>query len=173
VYDLFGILSHDYKNEAKNYKLYFPEEVFNIAPKIYKGEQFNELPYVMMDYPRYFTKQNIFAIRSFFWWGNFFSLTLHLSGKYKADNLHRIWNNIKNNEFNNWFIYTGKNEWQQNLNTTEYKKLSEVNNNLLTSEIFLKMPFIKISIKLSLHEWDKAYEFFMNNYAFILRMLNH
>ena len=32
--------------------------------------------------PAVFSKENIFAIRTMFWWGNFFSISLHVSGKY-------------------------------------------------------------------------------------------
>ncbi len=35
----------------------------------------------MLDYPRAFGRDSIFACRTFFWWGRFFSLTLHLAGR--------------------------------------------------------------------------------------------
>ena len=60
-----------------------PAEVAEISPKISKGENYNGLPYVMFDYPRFFTKENVFAVRTFFWWANYFSVTLHLKGEYK------------------------------------------------------------------------------------------
>ena len=52
-------------------------------PKISRGENYNGLPYVILDYPRHFTKEDIFAIRTMFLWGNDFSITLHLKGRYK------------------------------------------------------------------------------------------
>src|SRR3989337_3789488 len=61
----------------------FPEEIINSSPKISKGENYKGLPYLVLDYPRYFNKEDAFAIRILFWWGNFFSGTLHLSGIYK------------------------------------------------------------------------------------------
>src|SRR5437762_6528899 len=61
----------------------FPGQVTTVSPKISKGENYRGLPWFMLDYPRYFDKDNIFAIRAMFWWGNFFSTTLHLSGIYK------------------------------------------------------------------------------------------
>jgi hypothetical protein len=54
------------------------------APKISKGENYLGLPYVTLDHPRIFDKQDIFAVRTMFWWGNFFSITLHISGTYKT-----------------------------------------------------------------------------------------
>jgi hypothetical protein len=51
-------------------------------PRISKGEQYKGLPWVMLDYPRVFGKEDIFAIRTLFWWGHYFSVTLHLKGEY-------------------------------------------------------------------------------------------
>ncbi|RYG35601.1 MAG: hypothetical protein EOO01_31385, partial [Chitinophagaceae bacterium] len=48
--------------------------LFN-SPKIARGENYEGLPYVMLDYPRLFGKENIFAFRTMFWWGNFISVT--------------------------------------------------------------------------------------------------
>jgi hypothetical protein len=48
-----------------------PLSLISIPPKISKGENYNGLPYVMLDYPRNFKKEKVFAIRSFFWWGTF------------------------------------------------------------------------------------------------------
>src|SRR4051812_10400669 len=82
VYRLFGLLSEDYKNILQEYATALPAEVFASSPKIYKGENYLNLPYLMMDYPRVFLKDDTFAIRCFFWWGNYFSITLQLSGKF-------------------------------------------------------------------------------------------
>src|SRR6185369_6006174 len=80
----------------------FPKEVLAISPKISKGENYKGLPWLMLDYPRFFDKENFFAIRTMFWWGNFFSTTLHLSGKYKelhSKNLINNFEELKKNEF--------------------------------------------------------------------------
>ena len=67
-----------------------PEEVLKSSPKISRGENYKGLPWLVLDYPRYFNKADVFAIRTLFWWGNFFSITLHLSGSYKA-NQDYVW----------------------------------------------------------------------------------
>ena len=59
------------------------EKLISSVPKISKGENYNGFPYVIMDYPATFGKENIFALRTMFWWGNFISISLHLKGKYK------------------------------------------------------------------------------------------
>src|SRR3954468_23643409 len=110
VYLLFGMLSEVFLNKAKTYKPFFPEEVFKASPKIYKGENYNGLPYVMLDYPRYFVKDDAFSIRCFFWWGNFFSITLHLSGKYAEKYGVHIFQALLL-ENNLWHVCVGKDQW--------------------------------------------------------------
>ena len=91
---------------------YIPAEVIASAPKIAKGENYLQLPYVLLDYPRCFDKDNVFAIRTMFWWGNFFSCTLHLSGNYKTMFLLALEKNIAAMQNNNFYLCTNTNEWE-------------------------------------------------------------
>src|SRR2546423_9807434 len=54
--------------------------LFAVPPKISKGENYLGLPYLVLDYPRISSADNFFFIRSFFWWGRFFSSTLQAGG---------------------------------------------------------------------------------------------
>ena len=83
VITLFGRALEDMQQQVEQRIHGLPAAVNGQSPKISKGENFQSLPYVMLDYPRYFHKENTLAIRTFFWWGNFFSVTLHLSGEHK------------------------------------------------------------------------------------------
>ncbi len=74
-----GMIEH-----TKNHSEIFSNDVFYVSPKISKGENYLGLPYLILDYPRYFKQHDIFAIRTMFWWGHFFSTTLHLSGLFKT-----------------------------------------------------------------------------------------
>lgn len=52
------------------------------TPKISRGEHYGGLPYRVLDFPRYFEQENVLAWRTVFWWGQFFSITVHLKGIY-------------------------------------------------------------------------------------------
>ena len=52
VYDLFGELANHYRQEFTTYKSFQHEVAFDIPPKISKGEQYEQLPYVMLDFPK-------------------------------------------------------------------------------------------------------------------------
>ena len=79
VYEMFGSLADEYRATIVN-KRGLAEDVLKPAPKIFKGENYQGLPYVMLDYPRSFGKEDTFAVRTMFWWGHYFSITLHRLG---------------------------------------------------------------------------------------------
>src|SRR5689334_6032402 len=83
VKQLFEELQEKQTEELKAHRSELPAAVFSFSPKISKGENYQGLPYLVLDHPRIFEKENILAVRTLFWWGNFFSTTLHVAGEYK------------------------------------------------------------------------------------------
>ena len=124
------------------------------------------LPYVMMDYPRFFNKNDAFAIRCFFWWGNYFSITLQLSGKffkqYKAE-LSRF---IKDKQDEAYFICVSESPWDHHFEESNYKPF-----NAVASEEILQKNFIKIAARLPLNKWNDAEIFFRKQYREFIEML--
>ncbi len=58
-----------------------PARVQHQAGKISRGENYHGLPYQLLDFPRLFSRDDVFAFRTMCWWGNFYSVTWHLQGK--------------------------------------------------------------------------------------------
>src|SRR6185503_20445541 len=50
-----------------DYSLKLPEEILKISPKISRGENYKGLPWLVLDNPRFFQHNNIYAIRTMFW----------------------------------------------------------------------------------------------------------
>lgn len=167
VYNLFGGLSETYKDLLNAHAAFLPAEVFASTPKIYKGENYLSLPYVMMDYPRIFLKDDVFAIRSFFWWGNYFSITLQLSGKFLQAFKNDIELKLKNRMDENYFICTNNVQWEHHFEGSNYTALQEIN----SIQKILNNPFIKIAKKHSLNEWNSAFNFYKNNYEDLLALI--
>jgi hypothetical protein len=168
VYNLFGSLSEVYKERLNIYAGLLPAEVFAYSPKIYKGENYLSLPYVMMDYPRVFLKEDVFAIRSFFWWGNYFSVTLHLSGRFLQSFKNDIRLNLEKGDKEDYFVCINNEQWQHHFEETNYKPLREIE----SVEKILNQPFIKIAKKIPLTQWNNILEFYANNYTDLIRMLS-
>ena len=168
VYNLFGSLSEVYKERLNIYAGFLPAEVFAYSPKIYKGENYLSLPYVMMDYPRVFLKEDVFAIRSFFWWGNYFSVTLHLSGRFLQSFKNDIRLNLEKGNEEDYFVCINDEQWEHHFKETNYKPLREIE----SVEKILNQPFIKIAKKIPLTQWNNILEFYANNYTDLIRMLS-
>lgn len=54
-----------------------------VPPKISKGEKHEGMPWVVLDYPRVFSSSlGYCALRTFFWWGHYFSIQWMVSGTF-------------------------------------------------------------------------------------------
>jgi hypothetical protein len=133
----------------------FISDVFSISPKISKGENYEGLPYAILDFPRMSDKENFCFVRTMFWWGNFFSSTLQVSGSYKK-RLERLsrehYGTLKNR---NYFINISTDPWIHHFGEDNYKLVSD-----LSLEEFQKWvmesAFIKIAAKFPLEDWENA-----------------
>src|SRR5882757_1606169 len=93
------------------------------TPKISKGENYKGLPYMVLDYPRAFGREDVLAIRTFFWWGHYFSVTLHLKGRYKTLFLPVIQERIALLAAAGFHISVSEDEWRHELDADHYMPL--------------------------------------------------
>ena len=124
-------------------------------PKISKGENYRGLPWLVLDYPRLFEKESFLSIRTLFWWGNFFSTTLHVSGTYKDAYLKNIigsFTYLKEKEF---CVCINEDEWQHHFQDGNYRSI-EVMNHSAFEAIARNYSFIKLAKKISLNQWNDA-----------------
>lgn len=164
VVELFGQLITAYQEEPLLIKL--PAEVLIQPAKISKGENYMSLPYVMLDYPKCFGKEDVFAIRTFFWWGNFFSITLHLKGVYKEKYQQKICIAISQNQLSNSWINNNSVEWEHHLSDS-YDNI----NNLLQTKTIQENSVLKIVSIIKLDDWNNAEEFLQLQFKKYLELL--
>ncbi len=147
-----------------------PDEARSSVPKIYKGENYLQLPYVMFDYPRSFNKENIFAVRTMFWWANFFSITLHISGSHFKNIKKNI---IKNKELltRDFFIGINENQWEHHFESTNFLSF-----HTLSAEDRKKYldqnDFIKLALKFDLHQWNNMPALLFEGYKKITSIIS-
>ena len=167
VYDIFSVASMNINSlfEMKNLN----KNLMVNAPKIYRGENYNQFPYVMLDYPGIFGKTDVFAMRTMFWWGNFFSITVHLSGEYKSlININQLVN--ENNLRNELYICVNENQWEHHFNEDNYHLLKKLSKEELFHHVNEK-DFIKIAIKFDLENWDLIPDLLEGGYKLMAEML--
>jgi hypothetical protein len=133
-----------------------PAEISSINAKISKGENYQGLPYLILDQPRYFNKEKTFAIRTLFWWGHFFSSTLHLSGMYK-----KMYENKITGAFQllqeETFVCVNQDPWEHHFGDTNFVSLNTMTATRF-EEIIHNGSFIKLSKKVPLLQWETMEE---------------
>ncbi|HUR65633.1 MAG TPA: hypothetical protein VMZ03_04720 [Chitinophagaceae bacterium] len=147
-----------------------PEEVRGTGPKISKGENFRGLPYLVLDYPRRFDQQDVFAVRTLFWWGNFFSITLHLSGKYKKAFEGKIISSLPLLRQKDFFLCINEDQWQHHFEKDNYLPLHILNDEAVQKHLE-ERSFVKIASRLSLEEWDKSLSCMLVHFRTIMELL--
>ena len=167
VYAFFGQMAAIFTNELTTNK-WLPKEVIATSAKIAKGENYQGLPWVMLDYPRLFNKEDTFTIRVFFWWGNFVSITLQLSGKYQQAYQPQIIQNLTLTQNNNWQLCCNANVWQHHFQPNNYKAFKSFTNQELKG-----LPFIKLAKKIPLKEWDNIDIFLLENFKSLVQISNY
>ena len=163
------LLSQTQKKISKNFKsstLPFPSKDEFSNGKISRGENYRGLPFLVLDYPAMFSKENIFAFRTMFYWGNFFSVTLHLQGESLEYYRNHILNNFNELLHKNIYISVGETPWEYHYESDNYIPLLENNQELIKT-----CPFLKLSKKLEINEWKKVPEFASEFFEIILGIL--
>lgn len=129
-----------------------PTEVLAISGKISKGENYGSLPYLILDCPRFFQKEDVFAIRTMFWWGNYCSITLHLQGKYlerfKSSFIDNIAHLIADG---NYYICINKSPWEYHFESDNYLHLGSLSEGDIQALIRNKR-FMKISTRVDFNQ---------------------
>ncbi|HXB90764.1 MAG TPA: hypothetical protein VNU72_00680 [Puia sp.] len=120
------------------------------SPKIARGENYKGLPWVMLDYPRVFGREDVLAIRTMFWWGNAFSVTLHLKGRYREyylPALRKGWSGLSDAGFH---IGISEDEWRHELDSETYRPMKG------EEDLATGHPFLKLSASLTPDRWEEA-----------------
>lgn len=166
VYDLFGQLSEAYKCELQKHSSLGKLGIDLNSAKIAKGEQYEGLPWVMLDHPRHFTTSETFAVRSFFWWGNYCSITLQLSGRFAEIFGGEIEKYFRSRPPGGWFYCINEDAWLHHFRGDNYEEILPGGPPVLRGR-----PFIKLAKKIPLTDWNRLTEFFENSYTEIFQLL--
>ncbi len=170
AYQLFGKLAETIKTTVELENSWLPLKVVQSTAKISKGENYLQLPYVLLDYPRCFTAENTFAVRTMFWWGNFFSMTIQLSGIYKEMFAGNICKNRDELIRNNFYICVNDDQWQHHFEENNYCSVSRLTKRKLEQALQQKY-FVKLAVKFPLQQWKDMHELLERSFTEIVKMI--
>jgi len=137
-------------------------------PKIARGENYQGLPYVVLDQPRLFSKEDILAIRTMFWWGHYFMVTLHLKGWMQEMFQRRLSEAAPELAAAGFHIATSGDEWRHELEGDNYRLLQADSIGAGGEKTY---PFIKLSAKCSLDRWNEGPEVLFGSFQTLVRAL--
>jgi hypothetical protein len=140
------------RKDIPRFQKVFPEATLDRAGKLSKGENYQGLPYVVLDYPRNFSKEHIFAFRTMFWWGHHFSITLHLQGEYFNRYKQMLAGNFARLQAAGYYVCVHDTPWEYHYEFENYQPLANFSVADFQTELDQR-TFTKLSRKLSLEAW--------------------
>lgn len=153
LHKLFARVEERLKAEVESTDFQFPEAAFVRAGKVSQGENYKNLPYMVLDYPRIFSKNDVFSFRVIFWWGHYLSVSLHLKGrsleKYRQALLHQL-----RSQPGDLYLCVHSTPWEYHFSEDNYRLLSDFKVDELERTLSEK-EFIKLAKKADLQKWEE------------------
>jgi len=134
--------------------LYFPHGARLAGGKIARGENYRGLPYRVLDQPALLTADDIFAFRTMFWWGHFFSATLHLQGLSLERYRNGLMDQLEELAAGGLYLSVGPTPWEYHYGRDNYVLIQPAHRAHLE-----RCSFLKLSRRLELGEWKRLPEF--------------
>ena len=161
-----GLLEEIQEEEALvlSHADFIPPEVRASGSKISRGENYQGLPYLVLDQPRHFEMGNIFAIRTMFWWGRLFSITLHLSGRYMP--LLDSKQKFAQLKEEGYFLCVNEDQWKHHFEEDNYLPLSAVEDAPTNDK-----HFIKVAKKFTLEHFETLPGILIEEYKKLIGIL--
>jgi hypothetical protein len=125
VTGLFEALSVMQAEVLQSYADLIPEAAAT-TPKVSRGENYRGQPYVVLDYPRLFRPDDIFAIRTMFLWGHHLSITLHLRGPQRDRLLPRLEDCLPALQDGGFQVCISNEEWEHHFGEDYVKPAREM-----------------------------------------------
>jgi len=147
----------------------FPSGTDLLTGKISKGENYLGLPYIVLDFPRLFTKEKILAFRTMVWWGNFISHSLIKSVNAK-DDLHKLVRRISSMDGEKLFFCINDSPWHHHFDPNNFAKLGAITKKEITDHLF-KKGFLKVARKIPVSEINRLREFSVESFELFAELV--
>lgn len=152
----------------REHESWLPEDVKAIPAKLSKGEQYLGLPYRVLDYPRLFDTEDMFAIRTLFWWGHYFTVNLVLAGKWKLQAVGSLIASYDELQESGLFICTGKDPWIHRISTEHYREIASISK-VEWEKLIREQAFVKLTTRHELTEWEHLEERLLGDFVRLVR----
>jgi len=124
------------------------------------------------DYPAFFTRDDIFAFRTMFYWGHFISFTVHLQGVYATKYSSQLIEKLRGiSEEKDIYFCVNDTPWEYLYKENNYRLLSSLKLNQINEQIN-KNSFVKLSCKLPISKIHQSSDYMMGFFKCIISSLS-
>ncbi len=162
MYILFNEVRDSIKTSEFLDRLQLPYPLDRETGKITRGEAYRQRPWVLLDFPRYFKRPDIFACRTMFWWGHPFICTFHLAGRELQRFAHALADHLPQFTALNTWIATGADPWNHIPEKPDFRLASEWKPGQVLQQA--ENGFLKICRTLSLEDYRNLPQFARESY---------
>jgi hypothetical protein len=159
VWDFLEEIQGEFRQELVPFKGKLPKELNLAQGKISKGENYKRLPYMTLDFPAFFTRDDILAFRTMFYWGNFISSTFHLQGRFVKMYGMDLIKSLKDSE--GIYFCVNNSPWEYDYKSNNYVLLNKVSSEEIKDHL-QDTDFIKLSIKFPVEEMPERNQDLIN-----------
>lgn len=132
----------------------YPDNALALAGKIGKGDNYQGLPYIVLDYPRYFSGSSMFLFRTMYWWSDRFSFTLFLKGERLFHYREALVNNLEPLMSSQPWIGVNASPWEYHYQPGNFRKASEFSTHELIHHL-RNHPFVKVSYTMETRSYSE------------------
>ncbi len=133
--------------------LTFPEGVQTQAGKLSRGENYRGFPYLVLDYPRKFSQDDVLALRTMFWWGHFYSITFQLGGASWQRYRPAVQRNLSHLYGTSTWLCVNDDPWQHHRQPDNYRPLDTLSAEEQQNQ-FIEANFLKLARFLPVDAWE-------------------
>jgi len=141
-----------------------------ISPKISRGENYRGLPWLVLDQPRYFNREEMLAIRTMFWWGEHFSVTLLVSGGLKKQMKPSLLSAFSMLRKNNYAICIAADPWEHHFEADNFVSLGSLTPKAYR-EYVSRHTFFKAGIRIPIADTGTLHEKLNSEYRRLMRIV--
>ena len=159
--------------EQKYFSIFYHLIQTNILKgKVSRGENLEEMPYLVLDCPSVFDKTNIFTCRAIFWWGHFFGFHWLLTGDFLSAFQMKCVENLELITHNNGWLSIAKDPWDHNIGGSGYQK-SESMKPEEWKKVIENKGYLKISWPLPLERYSELDSFIFRQLDVVISILSN
>lgn len=169
IFELFEIIRLRLKDSSLHKQFPFPEGTDYHTGKISQGENYLGYPWVMLDFPRGFNKNAIFAFRTMFWYGHYFSAHIVIAGDGLSGVLSNVAEKLRQTPDAVQFSCY-EDAWCHDINKSTYNQANQLSPEAIKLHA-ARHGYIKLSIKTTETDTENLATAVVAHYETMLQLL--